>query len=162
MEEKTKKRTGRQMRFYADTTQVEMPFIQVGLDDEHFVIMLIDTGSNDNVLFDYAYQELKHMMKEEEGKSSLFGIGGESSSLNYVSGDFSICGKTYNMLFLLQTDDEVGKRLSRDMGFPIVGIIGTSFMTEHGWIIDFGKQAIIIPNTDVCSEDFKKIRNKEV
>ena len=166
MEEKTKKRTGRQMRFYAETTRVEMPFVQIGVDDERSIIMLIDTGSNVNVMFDYAYQELKQMMKEEEGKSTLVGIGGESAPMDFVSGDFSICGKTYNMLFVLQVDNEIGKRLSQEKGFPIAGIIGTSFMTEHGWIIDFGKQAIIIPNTDVSSEDLEKLgkspANKDV
>lgn len=166
MEEKTKKRTGRQMRFYADTTRVEMPFVQIGVDDERSIIMLIDTGSNNNVMFDFAYQELKQMMKEEEGKSTLVGMGGESSPLNFVSGNFSICGKTYNMLFILQVDNEVGKRLSQEQGFPIAGIIGTNFMTEHGWIIDFGKQVIIIPNSDVSSEDLEKLgkspANKDV
>ena len=162
MEKITKKRTGRQMRFYADTTRVEMPFVQIGVDDERSIIMLIDTGSNNNVMFDFAYQELKQMMKEEEGKSTLVGMGGESSPLNFVSGNFSICGKTYNMFFILQVDNEVGKRLSQEQGFPIAGIIGTNFMTEHGWIIDFGKQVIIIPNSDVSSEDFKNINNKEL
>jgi hypothetical protein len=31
------------------------------------------------------------------------------------------------------------------MGFPIVGIIGTLFMAEHDWVLDFGKQEVLIP-----------------
>lgn len=145
----------KKMRFFADVTEKELPFIQIPIDDTKGFTMLIDTGSNNNVMFGYAYEQLKDRMNETDGTCLMYGIDGNPFTVINVEGTFSICGKENNMSFLLRTDDEAGKLLSQDMGFPVAGIIGTKFMAEHGWMLDFAHQEILIPDMDVSEEEFR-------
>ena len=64
------------------------------------------------------------------------------------------------MNFLLNEEDGAFVQLSQEMGFPISGIIGTSFMAEHGWVLDYGKQEVVIPATDVSIDDLKNIEKR--
>ena len=62
------------------------------------------------------------------------------------------------MTFLVKEDDLAGKQLSEEMGFPVCGFIGSRFMVEDGWVIDFAHQEIIISDTNVSLE---KVREKK-
>lgn len=133
--------------FYADATEKGLPFIRIQEGKFEGLVFMIDTGSNDNILFGYAYQQLKDMMAPVEGQSSLYGIDGKPTNVDLASGKFSFFGKEHDMVFLIREDDEAGKLLSQEMGFPICGIIGTKFMLEHNWIINFAKQEIVVDIT---------------
>ena len=124
-----------------------LPFIMIQEGEFKNLIFMIDTGSNDNILFGYAYQQLKDMMAPIEGQNALYGIDGKPTLVNLASGKLTLFGKEYDMVFLIREDDEVAKLLSQDMGFPICGILGTKFMLEHNWIINFAKQEIVVDNT---------------
>jgi len=151
----------RRIRFYADATKTGLPFIQIKEGDFKGIVMLIDTGANDNLMFGYAFHHLSDYMKLTDMKSNSFGIEGQSFSLNFATGTMCFFGKEYRMMFLVQENSDVAMEMSKEMGFPIAGIIGTKFMAEHGWIIDFGKQEIIIPASDVTPEDLNEVRNNE-
>mgnify|MGYP002626595381 CR=1 FL=1 len=134
------------IRFYADATQAGLPFIRIDEGKFKGVIFLIDTGSNDNVIFGYAYEQAKELLEPVKGLSrTQYGIDGEPIDLKLVNGKVSLGGKEYDMHFLVREDGIAGKQLSDELGFPITGMIGTFFMVEHDWIIDYGKQEIIIP-----------------
>lgn len=137
----------KKIKFYTDATEKGLPFIMIQEGEFKDLIFMIDTGSNDNILFGYAYQQLKDMMAPIEGQNALYGIEGKPTLVNLASGKLTLFGKEHNMVFLIREDDEVAKLLSQDMGFPICGILGTKFMLEHNWIINFAKQEIVIDNT---------------
>ena len=148
------------IRFYTDATRVGMPFININEGGSEKSIMLIDTGSTDNSLFAYAYNQAKEQFKEVEGvDNTLYGIEGKEAKAKCVVGTMNFLGKDREMYFLVREDDEsdAGLLLSEQMGFPVVGIIGTFFMAEHNWKIDFANQEIIIPDFDIWPDDFKKI-----
>ena len=151
-------RRNRKIRFLADATKVGMPFIRIEEGDFEGIVMLIDTGSNDNLIFGYAYHQLEDLMKPVDGQRKSYGIDGNIITANLVSGIIPFCSKRYEMNFLVREDNEAAMLLSKDMGFPVAGIIGTNFLAEHGWVIDFGKQEIIIPIGDFSSIDFGTIR----
>ena len=51
------------------------------------------------------------------------------------------------------------------MGFPVASIIGTNFLAEHGWVIDFGKQEVILPVGDfglIDSDTIRKMKEKQI
>ena len=151
------------IRFYADATKVGMPFININEGGSEKVIMLIDTGSAENSLFAYAYKQAKEQYKEVEGvDNTLYGIEGKEAKAKCVVGTINFLGKDREMYFLVKEDDETdaGIMLSEQMGFPVAGIIGTSFMVEHNWKIDFANQEIIIPEFDIWPDDFKQLRDK--
>ena len=150
----------KRLRFFSDATETGLPLIRIEEGDFEGIVMLIDTGSNDNIIFGYAYHQLEDLMKPLEVQSELFGIDGKPTTLNCVSGVFTFCEKEYEMPFLLREDDKAIVMLSQQVGFPISGIIGTKFMAEHDWIIDFGKQEVIIPETDISTLDWNAIKKK--
>ena len=59
-----KEKEMKKMRLFADATKVGLPFIVMPMSESSGLIMLIDTGSDENVMFGYAYNELKEIMKE--------------------------------------------------------------------------------------------------
>ena len=134
------------IRFYADVTEVQMPVIRIEEGLFKDMIFVVDTGSNNNILFGYVYNQIKDMLQPVEGIQELYGIDGKVTRLNLAKGIVSICGIEYDMHFLIREDDEAAMALSRDLGFPICSLIGTDFMAEHDWIIDYGKQEITIGN----------------
>ena len=148
------------IRFYADATKVGMPFININEGGSEKVIMLIDTGSTYNSLFAYAYKQAKEKYKEVEGGDHfLYGIEGKEAKAKCVVRTMNFLGKEREMYFLVKEDDETdaGLLLSEQMGFPVVGIIGTFLMAEHNWKIDFANQEIIIPDFDIWPDDLKKV-----
>lgn len=142
--------TGR-IPFFADATDYGMPFIRISEGLMKGVIMMVDTGSNSNVLFGKGYEMLKDCFDAVEGHDSLFGIDGKAVDTDLVEGTFMFCGKPYKMLFNVRKDDTMLEQLFEQLGFPVCGIIGTNFMVEHNWTIDFGKQEIVIPKADISS-----------
>lgn len=148
------------IKFYKDVTKYGLPFILIKEGKFKGVIMLIDTGSNDNIIWGYAYEQLKDRFAPVEGNSSLYGLEGKVTEVKKVSCTMSFCGKEHDMVFLLGEDDGCAVRLAKDMGFPMAGIIGTNFMAEHNWTIDYAKQEIRIPEGDVSTSLFAAIRKR--
>lgn len=138
----------RRIKFFTDATVMGLPFIRINEGDFKGIVFMIDTGSNENVMFGYAYQLLKDLLRSVEGSIINYGIDGKQVELNYTCGTFSFCSKEYDMTFVVREDDIGGKQLSEDVGFPITGMIGTKFMLEHGWMIDFANQEIVIRGTN--------------
>ena len=66
------------------------------------------------------------------------------------------------MTFLVRDDDDAGIELSKEMGFTIIGLIGSLFMAEHGWMIDFANQEVIIPDSDVSAIELRDIKGKQI
>ena len=148
------------IKFYKDVTKVELPFILIQEGTFKGVVMLIDTGSNNNIVWGYAFEQLKDKFMPLEGSSSLFGLEGTVKESNLVKGTFSFCGKEYDMTFLVREDDEAAVRIANEIGIPMAGIIGTNFMAEHNWTIDYAKQEIRIPKGDMSIGLFAAIRRK--
>lgn len=153
---KEKDMKNKRVCFFADAVELGLPFIRVAEGCFKGLVFLIDTGSNDNIMFGYAHKELKDQLVDVEGTSFLYGIDGKKTDVSHTRGNFSFCDREYEMEFLVSGDDAAAMQLSKDMEFPIAGIIGTKFMVEHGWMIDFAHQEIVIPKTDVSIEDLRK------
>ena len=149
------------IRFYTDATKVGMPFININEGGFQNASMLIDTGSTENMLFGYVYQQAKDQLKEIDGDYVIRGIDGNEKKGKCVVGTVPFCGKCHEMSFLVREDDDCGLLLSKELGFNVIGIIGTFFMVEHGWTIDFAKQEIVIPDYDIWPEDFLKVKNQK-
>lgn len=152
----------RKMKFYADATKVGMPFICVNEGGFQNAVFIIDTGSNNNVLFRYIYEQAKDQLEEAGGEYTLTGIDGIPKEVKAVKGYVPFCGKEYEMTFLVRDDDDAGIALSKEMGFTIIGLIGTLFMAEHGWVLDFANQEVIIPDSDISAVELRDIKGKQI
>lgn len=131
------------IKFYIDVEQTGLPFIKVGIDDTRSVIMLIDSGSQDCAVFEYLYQEAKELFIHTTDTTITHGIGGSTETSNVI-GKLHLAGREFPAYFFIASS-EVGQSLRETVGAPVGGLIGTRFMLEYGWIIDYNKQAILIP-----------------
>lgn len=136
------------IRFYTDATKTGLPLIKVQEGEFEGMVLLVDTGSTDNYLFGGIYDQLQDLLEPVEGTCTSFGIDGISTERKLVGAKLSFCGKNYTLVFMLIDGDEAFKELADGLGFPVCGIIGTRFMAEHSWKIDFAKQVVEIPDYD--------------
>jgi|GEM_PF-628729 len=146
------------LRFYADVTKTCMPLIQITEGAFRGMVLLIDSGSTSNVIFGQAYSEMRDKFRKIEATDSMMGLEGNPIEVDIVKTKVSICGRDYPMNFLVSSHNNTAQKLREDWGFPIAGLIGTKFMSEHDWTLDFGKQEIILPKVDLA--DLEKIRTK--
>lgn len=133
------------IKFYTDARKAGMPFIGINEDGFQNAVFMLDTGSTENILFGYVYQQAKQQLKVVEGDYTVTGIDGQPQKVTRVSGYMPFLGKNHEMTFLVRDDDDAGLMLSEAMGFNIIGIIGTLFMAENDWVLDFGRQEVLIP-----------------
>ena len=155
------KESKRSIPFFADPIEKGLPFIRIEEGDFEGLVMLIDTGSNDNSIFGFAYRQLEDLFTTIEGQRNVYGINGNPIEVSCIRSCFTFCGKEYEMNFLLNKEDGAFVQLSQEMGFPISGIIGTSFMAEHGWVLDYGKQRVVIPIADISTTDLKTVGKRD-
>lgn len=151
---KNERGTGR-IPFFGDAIEMGMPYIRISEGKLKGVIMLIDTGSNSNILFGTAYNQLRDNFEPVEADASIFGMDGQPVEADTVIGTISFCGRQHKMTFLVRKDNDAFESLYQNIGLPISGIIGTNFMVEHNWIIDFGKQEIVIPMGDISLSELQ-------
>ena len=148
------------IEFWGDASKLGMPYFEIKGEGFDHMLMLVDTGSTNNILFDYVYEQVKDVLKPVEGEWRITGINGKVEDTKCVEGNLPFFGKEYPMHFLIGKGD-AGMKLTEETGLPVCGIIGTLFMVEHGWVIDFAHQEILIPETDVSVEVLRKIGNKK-
>lgn len=154
-----KKETGR-IHFFADIAETGMPLVRITEGKLKGVIMIIDTGSTSNMLFGKAYNELRNFFHPIDGTITLLSVEGKEVDAKLVEGDVEICGKMHPMVFSINDSGNAFEKLYEDFGFPVSGIIGSRFMVEHNWMIDFCKQEIVIPKGDISLSDFNSIKHK--
>lgn len=154
------KETGR-IPFFGNAVEIGMPYIRISEGKLKGVTMLIDTGSNSNILFGTAYNQLRDNFEPVEVDASIFGLDGQPIEADAVSGTVSFCGRQHKMTFLVRKDSDAFESLYQNIGLPISGIIGTNFMVEHNWIIDFGKQEIVIPKGDISLSELQTMSKKQ-
>lgn len=131
------------IKFCADIAKTQVPFIPLGIDETHFVAMLVDTGSTGNLIFTNAYNELKDRFSPTDRQASMFGVEGQETIVDIVCAEFYVCGVKQQMEFQI-ANGSTGEQLSNNVGLPVCGIIGSNYMCEHGWIIDYSNQAVLI------------------
>lgn len=154
------KESKRSIPLFADPIEKGLPFIRIEEGDFEGLVMLIDTGSNDNSIFGFAYRQLEDLFTPIEGERKVYGMDGNAIVVSCIRGCFTFCGKEYEMNFLLNKEDGAFVQLSQEMGFPISGIIGTKFLAEHGWVLDYGKQEVVIPSSDVSTTDLDAVKRR--
>lgn len=103
---------------------------------------LIDTGSTENVIFNFVYQHLKEYFKETADEQNIMGIDGSLQSTLIVNADLHFDDLSYNAPFAVLEANDAIQQVQAETGIQIHGVLGIPFLIENKCLIDFDKLTI--------------------
>ncbi|MCM1076991.1 MAG: hypothetical protein NC411_06490 [Bacteroides sp.] len=120
---------------------VGMPVI-VSTSSPH-LNFIVDTGANINSIFSFVYDGLPDYFTRLDTAKSVFGISGSRNSSIEVKAFIEFENTKAETVFSVIECNEVVRSLQEDFGFQLHGFIGSKFLKDNKWIIDFDKLEII-------------------
>lgn len=112
---------------------VELPIITM-INDGNKYNFIVDTGANDCLISDKCE---KIMCSPLRKKNEMIGIGGEKRECHTVGIDLIYKDKTFNATFNVTDIDNIINTIKAEYGVTIHGILGTKFLDEYNYVIDF-------------------------
>ena len=118
------------------------PFIKVDYVDrdaqEHTALMILDSGSNVNLLSCEADRYIGIMCRYDDAELEITDSVGETMIADFVHFSFSFGGEQFNEDFGIDKDCHLGN--VEDL--PIIGLLGNKFMQQHGLVIDYSDYTV--------------------
>ena len=132
------------------------PFIKVDFVDkdaqEHTALMLLDSGSNVNLLSSGADRYIGDLCRHDDTELEITDSVGETIIADYVHFSFAFGGKQFNEDFGIDKDCHLGN--VEDL--PIIGLLGIKFMQQHELVIDYSDFTVHtsdIHQTGLCASE---------
>ena len=100
---------------------------------------LIDTGSTHNTLFDFVYEHFKDEFKLLDSTCRTMGIEGHYKETPVIEATFNFEGIDYTSTFSVLDAADAIIQVQEETGVQIHGVLGTQFLIENKWIVDFDK-----------------------
>ena len=115
-----------------------IPFIEVDFMDkdakEHTGLMIVDSGTNDNLLFG-EMADLCMVTKVGDEVNPISTISGDTIESTQVQFSFVLGSHQIREDFCLCNDSHIWNQC----GMTIIGIIGTTFLCRHNLVIDYNE-----------------------
>lgn len=108
----------------------------------------IDTGSTENIVFDFVSNQLSDVFKPIEGSSKVFGIDGNYKENPCVEAELSIGDKSFKVRFNAVNADQTVINLQNDYGFQLHGVLGIPFLVDNHCVINFNNKTITIEENE--------------
>lgn len=108
----------------------------------------IDTGSTENIVFDFVANQLSDVFKPIEGSAKVFGIDGNYKENPCVEAELSIGDKSFMVRFNAVNADQTVINLQNDYGFQLHGILGIPFLVDNHCVINFNNKTITIEENE--------------
>lgn len=129
------------IKFAADIKKTEFPFVTVTDGAFSGLSFMLDTGSNNNVLFDEGYRRVKDHLKMTGMWTDLGGLGG-TRRVPVAEGHIVFAGQDHRVHFVLGGKCDIATAMQRQTGLVFAGIMGTKFMIANRWTIDLTAQEV--------------------
>ena len=100
---------------------------------------MIDTGATESILFSFVYDLFKNSFKHIDDQGSVMSIDGTTYETPLVQATFNFENEAYTGSFLIFSVSDAIKSIEDESGVQIHGVIGTRFLVENKWILDFEK-----------------------
>ncbi len=84
---------------------------------------------------------------EPIGDYCISGIDGTKHKVDVVILPFNFEGYTYKPKFCVQQLSDAFKEIAEDSGIQVHGLLGTDFLIENKWIIDFKELIYTVKNS---------------
>jgi len=117
-----------------------LPLIVVKLFD-HDICLMLDTGSNRNIIDHRIYDQFKDRLKQSETSSEVYTLNGAAKGTT-IDVPFNFEAIDYQEPFLCTEMTDAFDKINEEAGIQIHGILGNNFFLKHGWVLDFEKLAV--------------------
>lgn len=125
---------------YYGLNSTRLPIILVDVKGEHLCFIL-DTGSTCS-LIDSSVVEYFMDIVEPIGDYCFSGIEGTKHKVDMITLPFNFEGQIYKPKFCVKPLLDTFKCIEDESGIQVQGLLGTDFLLETKWIIDFNECCI--------------------
>lgn len=113
----------------------QLPLILVEVKDK-YLSFILDTGSTCSLIDSNVVEYFKDIV-EPVGDYYINGIEGTKHKVDMITLPFTFEGQTYKPKFCVKPLLNAFKGIEDESGIQIHGLLGTDFLLENQWIIDF-------------------------
>lgn len=128
--------------------RVGLPLIK-STDNPKNLCFLIDTGSTNDVIFDFVFEHFKNHFTITSESQNIMGIDGSFKPSIIVNADLQFDDVSYKApLVVLEANDAISQ-VQEETGIQIHGVLGIPFLFKNKCLIDFDKLMIKIKTNDI-------------
>lgn len=121
-------------------TKVSLPIILARVKDKHLCLIL-DTGSTCSLIDSTVVEYFKDIV-EPVGDYCISGIEGTKHKVDMITLPFTFESQVYKPKFCVKPLLNAFKGIEDESGIQVHGLLGTDFLLENKWIINFNKLKI--------------------
>ena len=111
-------------------------------DNPKNLCFLIDTGSTNDVIFDFVYKHFKDYFTLTADSQSIMGIDGSLKPTIIINADLQFDDLRYKAPFAVLEANDAITQVQAETGIQIHGVLGIPFLMENKCLIDFNKLII--------------------
>lgn len=111
-------------------------------DNPKNLCFLIDTGSTNDVIFDFVYEHFKDYFTQTAESKNVMGIDGLLKPTIIVNADLQFDDLRYKAPFAVLEANDAIIQVQAETGIQIHGVLGVPFLLENKCLIDFDKLII--------------------
>lgn len=111
-------------------------------DNPKNLCFLIDTGSTNDVIFDFVYQHFKDYFTPTAESQNIMGIDGSFKSSFIINAELQFDDLRYKAPFVVLEANDAINQVQTETGIQIHGVLGIPFLVENKCLIDFNRLTI--------------------
>ena len=121
--------------------KTKLPIILVEIEDK-YLCFILDTGSTCSLIDSTVVEYFKDIV-EPLGDYCISGIEGTKHKVDIVALPFNFEGQIYKPKFCVRPLLDAFKSIEEENGIQVHGLLGTDFLLENQWIVDFRTLTLI-------------------
>ncbi|KAB1318156.1 pepsin/retropepsin-like aspartic protease family protein [Bacteroides ovatus] len=122
-------------------TSIGLPTIPAKVKDK-YLCFILDTGSTCSLIDSTVVEYFKDIV-ESVGDYCISGIEGTKHKVDIVALPFNFEGQIYKPKFCVRPLLDAFKSIEEENGIQVHGLLGTDFLLENQWIVDFRTLTLI-------------------
>ena len=121
--------------------KTKLPIILVEIEDK-YLCFILDTGSTCSLIDSSVVEYFKDIV-EPVGDYCISGIEGTKHKVDMITLPFNFEGQVYKLRFCVRPLLDAFKSIEDESGIQVHGLLGTDFLLENQWIVDFRTLTLI-------------------
>ena len=121
--------------------KTKLPIILVEIEDK-YLCFILDTGSTCSLIDSSVVEYFKDIV-EPVGDYCISGIEGTKHKVDIITLPFNFEGQAYKPKFCVRPLLDAFKSIEDESGIQVHGLLGTDFLLENQWIVDFRTLTLI-------------------